>query len=257
MCLIAFAWQMDARHPLVVAANRDEFFMRAARPAHWWRCRNRELFAGRDEQAGGTWMGITRDGRFAALTNHRDPANMRPKAPSRGALVPNFLTSGRDVHTACAELHGEAKHFNGFNLLMYDGRDLAIFESRSGHAEVLRPGIYALSNARLESPWPKQACARRALESSLARLPETTGLFDMLRCDRPAPDELLPVTGVGLQWERMLSSPFIRAPGYGTRCSSVVHFSAEGMISFEERGWDELGRPTGIMRETLATARGR
>lgn len=251
MCLIAFAWRAVPDFPLVVAANRDEFFQRPARSAHWWEHENRGVFAGRDEQAGGTWMGFTRSGRFAALTNHRDPAAMRSKAPSRGALVPHFLLSSKGAAESFVELGESARHFNGFNLLMFDGRELGLFESRSGRGLLLEPGIYALSNASLDSSWPKQQRASAALARALPDLPDSAALFQMLRDDRPAADEQLPVTGVGVQWERMLSSPFIRAPGYGTRCSTVMLLRSGGEMYFEERGWDQLGQPIGLTSERI------
>ncbi len=251
MCLIAFAWQQHPEYPLIVAANRDEFFVRPARPARWWEHNGRPIFAGQDEQAGGTWMGVSADGRFAALTNHRDPASVRSNAPSRGALVPHFLAASGQTGDAFQELQQNARHFNGFNLIGFDGKTLGTLESREGRQAILPPGIYALSNASLDAPWPKQQRARAALSAALARAPDIEGLFGMLRCDRPAGDAALPVTGVGVQWERMLSSAFIRAPGYGTRCSSVVLFGADGQVRFEERTWSAVGADSGRVVETI------
>ncbi|MCB1954409.1 MAG: NRDE family protein [Rhodocyclaceae bacterium] len=251
MCLIAFAWRIHPDFPLVVAANRDEFFVRPARPARWWEHGGQALLSGQDEQAGGTWMGVTPGGRFAALTNHRDPAAVRSNAPSRGALVPHFLGAGKSTTASFEELQANARHFNGFNLLAFDGDTLGMLESREARRQVIEPGAYALSNASLDAPWPKQQRARAAMATALAGEPDVEALFTMLRSDRPAGDAQLPVTGVGLQWERMLSSAFIRAPGYGTRCSTVVLFGADGRVRFEERSWDAVGRPSGQVLETF------
>lgn len=252
MCLIVFAWQSHPDYPLVVAANRDEFYRRPARTAHWRKADRTEILAGLDEEAGGTWMAISATGRFAALTNHRDPAAMRRNAPSRGALVPHFLSHSRSTEESFAELASTAHHFNGFNLLLFDGEALGVFESRTQRGTLLSPGLYALSNASLSSPWPKQQRARTRLASGLAELPALDSLFDMLRDDRPAPDATLPVTGVGLEWERMLSSAFIRAPGYGTRCSSVALIGRDRKITFEERSWNDVGRRIATVREHFA-----
>ena len=254
MCLIAFAWQASERYPLVVIANRDEFFDRPADAAQWWHGPHGEIFAGRDAKAGGSWMGVGRNGRFAALTNFRDPRAMRADAPSRGALVPEFVAAERDVEDSMAELAGRSEQYNGFNLLMYDGHRLGVFESTAGAGRRLAPGVYALSNAGLDSPWPKQRKAIAGLREQLATVPEREALFALLRDDRPAPDAQLPETGIALGWERMLSSAFIRAPGYGTRCSTVMLLSASGEFIVEERSWGHRGEPIGVVCERFEQA---
>lgn len=254
MCLIAFAWQSHPRYRLVVAANRDEYFARPAQPAHWWPDTSPRIFAGRDELAGGTWMGISRNGRFAALTNHRDPAALRNGTPSRGALVAGFLSGRESVAGALERLAGEARRYNGFNLLIGDSNALAVFESHGTRAQMLRPGVYSLSNGPFQAAWPKQRCAEQRLASTLGALPDTGGLFDLLRCDRPAADAALPRTGIELHWERMLSSAFIRAPGYGTRCSTVLTLSQDGAVTVEERSWNRFGGPAGRVTERFTIA---
>ena len=252
MCLIVFAWRMHADFPLVVAANRDEFFDRPALPAHWWPADGGQaIFAGRDLRAGGSWMGVSPGGRFAALTNHRDPARQREGAPSRGQLVTRFLNESAGLGEHLAQLERGAAAFNGFNLLIHDGRQLAVFSSTRGLGEVLAPGVYGLSNAELDTPWPKLRRARAALAAALPTLPDTRPLLDLLRDDRPAADAELPRTGVSLTWERTLSSAFIRAAGYGTRCSSALLFHADGSIRFEEYSWDALGRREGSVLENI------
>ncbi|MCB1909105.1 MAG: NRDE family protein [Rhodocyclaceae bacterium] len=247
MCLIAFAWRRHADYPLVVAANRDEFFDRPALPARWWRHGTQELFAGRDLKAGGTWLGVGANGRFAALTNVRDPAALRSDAPSRGTLVPDFIAGGASVDEALDELAGTAERYNGFNLLLYDGRQLGLFESPAARGRVLAPGVHALSNADLEADWPKQQRAATGLGSVLDALPSSEETFRLMHDDRPAPDEALPATGVPRDWERALSSLFIRAPGYGTRCTTMLLFEPDGGARFEERSWNAFGQETGAV----------
>lgn len=248
MCLILVAWQAHPDFPLVVAANRDEFFARPSGPAAWWArssVTSPGLFAGRDLQAGGTWLGLDRRGDFAGLTNFRDPAAQRPDAPSRGSLVTETLAGGQSVADRLAWLARHGGAYNGFNLIFSGGGKLAVFESVSGRGQELGPGVYGLSNHLLDTPWPKVLAAKSRLHTALERLPDTAPLLDLLRDDRPAPDEALPRTGVSLEWERLLSSAFIRAPGYGTRCSTVILIDRARRASFQEWTWDEKGEQAG------------
>ncbi len=240
MCLIVFAWRVHPRYPLVVAANRDEYLARPAAPAHWWP-EAPDLLAGRDLEAGGTWMGMHRDGRFAALTNYRDPSQRLAGAPSRGRLVRSALEGDGDTLATLRAIAAESPHYAGFNLLVCDGLSLGVHESTSGAVRLLEPGVYGLSNHLLDTPWPKLARARKALEDSLDALPGEERLLALLRDDTPAPDHHLPETGLSLEWERWLSPAFIRAPGYGTRCSSVLTVAADGGTRFREWTWDEAG----------------
>lgn len=240
MCLIVVGWRAHPDFPLVVAANRDEFLARPAAPAHWWTDLP-EVLAGRDLEAGGTWMGLTRGGRFAALTNYRDPARHRPGAPSRGALVRDCLAAHHDAEATLRDIAGISAGYAAFNLLVSDGRGLGIHESTTGEVRRLEPGIYGLSNHLLDTPWPKVGRARDAFAAALGTLPDDAALLALLRDDTQAPDELLPSTGVSRDWERWLSSAFIRAPGYGTRCSTVILVDRDGAASFREWTWDERG----------------
>lgn len=253
MCLIVFAWQAHARYPLIVAANRDEFFSRPAAPAHWWP-ESPALLAGRDLEAGGTWMGLTRGGRFAALTNFRDPSQRMEGAPSRGALVRSALEDGEDAETALQALARGAQAYAGFNLMLSDGHRLGVLESTTGAVRMLTPGVYGLSNHLLDTPWPKLVKARAGLSAAIPLLDEAaadaqehaeqaaiTALLDLLRDPTPAPDPHLPATGMSLEWERWLSPAFIRAPGYGTRCSSVLLQARDGHLRFVEWSWDRDG----------------
>ena len=174
MCLILVAWRVHPDYPLVVAANRDEFFARPAAEAAWWKDA-KNVFAGRDLEAGGTWLGLGRDGRFAGLTNFRDPPRNRNDAPSRGALVADFLTGNESTAAALARLQAQGPRYNAFNLFVSDGDSLGIYESASGSARILEPGIYALSNHLLDTPWPKVTAGKSRLARALRALPEVAG----------------------------------------------------------------------------------
>jgi uncharacterized protein with NRDE domain len=241
MCLIALAWQAHPDFPLVVAANRDEWRERPALAAHWWP-EHPHLLAGRDLQAGGTWMGITKGGRFAAVTNFRDPSDRRSTALSRGALVTEYLLGTLAPADYLAGLASRAGRYNGFNLLAGDGRTLAYLGSREGEARMVEPGVHALSNHLLDEPWPKVAKAREALREGLAGGDET--LFAMLSDEARAPDEALPDTGVGLERERWLSSILITGERYGTRASTVLRAGAGGDVRVEERTRNATGAVT-------------
>ncbi len=242
MCLILVAWQAHPDFPLVVAANRDEFYARRTASADFWP-EAPDLLAGRDLEAGGTWLGITRSGRFAALTNYRDPATHKPQAPSRGKLVADFLAGDATIDTYLDAL--EATAYNGFNLLLGDRRKLVAFSNVSLQRHELAPGVYGLSNALLDTPWPKVGAGKTALNAALQSLPDEAALFKLLRDDTRHPDASLPATGVSLSWERLLSAAFIRSPEYGTRCSTVIKVGIDRdgnhATSFDEQSWLPIG----------------
>ncbi len=234
MCLIVIAWRARADLPLVVAANRDEWRDRPAEPAHWWED-HREILAGRDLRAGGTWMGVTRAGRFAAVTNFRDPSDRRSTARSRGELVTEFLLSGASPPAFLAEVAARAREYNGFNLIVGDGASLWYFGSREGDAREIAPGVHGLSNHVLDEPWPKVIRGRAAMERALGEADPTPALFELLGDRGGVPDEKLPDTGVGIEWERRLASALITGADYGSRASTVVSVSSGGAVRFEER----------------------
>jgi uncharacterized protein with NRDE domain len=240
VCLIVVAWKARADLPLVVAANRDEWRERPTEPARWWPD-HPDLYAGRDLQAGGTWMGVTRTGRFAAVTNFRDPADKRSTARSRGALVTEFLLGREAPDAFLALLASRAHEYNGFNLIVGDGHTLWYFGSREGESRAIEPGIHGLSNHLLDEPWPKVVRARTAMRDALAEPDPAPPLFAALADSHGAPDDTLPDTGVGIAWERRLASALITGPDYGTRASSVVMASGGGAIFFEERTLDADG----------------
>jgi uncharacterized protein with NRDE domain len=244
MCLVLVVWRVHPLYPCLVAANRDEFHARPTARAEWWPDRP-QILAGRDLEAGGTWLGVTRTGRFAALTNYRDPEQRRAAVPSRGALVTSMLESGASVAQGLSHLRAVGGDYNGFNLIFSDGERLGIYESVRGSGRELGPGIYGLSNHLLDTPWPKVQNAKTRLEAVLSSLTDTAPLLDLLRDDRPASDAELPRTGMSLEWERLLSSAFVRAPDYGTRCSTIIRIDARGRAYFDEWSWDSVGADIG------------
>ena len=248
MCLIYLAWRRHPRYPLVVAANRDEYHARPAAPAHWWEDAPGVL-AGRDLEAGGTWMGVTRGGRFAAVTNYHDPAaGRRAGAPSRGALVGAFLTGGEPAPEYLDRVVEEGRRYNGFSLLAMDGETLAFASNRSPGAMRLDPGVYGLSNHLLDTPWPKVTEGKAELERLLAepdvRVPELLALLAVrghAGVAAPCAD-----TGSGLGRMRSRSSRFILGRDYGTRASTVVLLEAGGAGVFVERSFDSHGTAAGV-----------
>jgi uncharacterized protein with NRDE domain len=244
MCLILVVWRAHPDYPCVIAANRDEFHSRASAPAAWWPTRP-PILAGRDLEAGGTWLGLQPSGRFAALTNYRDPRLIRTGVPSRGSLVTEILGSGASVAQSLEHLRRVGPRYNPFNMLFSDGERLGIYESVRDSGRELNPGLYGLSNHLLDTPWPKLRLAKSRLAAALEAPDDEAAVMRLLRDDRPAPDAELPQTGITLEWERMVSSAFVRARDYGTRCSTLVRIGAAGHVRFDEWSWDPEGRETG------------
>ena len=243
MCLIVFAWKVLPTVPLVAAANRDEFYQRATAPAAPWP-EHPQVFAGRDLQAGGSWMGITHPtacgsgARFAAITNIRAPAEHRDDAPSRGQLVADYLAGCMSPQEYIDALRTRAGDYNGFNLVIGD-RDTLIWYSNRGDADPrngkpLEPGVYGVSNALLDAPWPKVLKTKAQFASLLCLGAPDDAFFEMLSDTTPASDQRLPETGVPLEVERVLSSVKIESPGYGTRTSTVVKLYADATATLQE-----------------------
>jgi uncharacterized protein with NRDE domain len=250
MCLIALAWNTVPDHPLLLVANRDEFHDRAAAPLHWWDDRP-QILAGRDLREGGTWLGVSRSGRLAAVTNVRGADAAQPSPRSRGALVADFL-DGTDSGEAFARaIAPHAAEFGGFNLLLYDGRSLHYCTNRpSFTARAVEPGVHGLSNASLDTPWPKVCQARAALEDWIvAGAGDDRLLLEAMGNPAQAPDDQLPNTGVGIELERMLSSAFIHVQGYGTRCTTAVRIDDDGSFVLHERRYDGDGAVSGETSE--------
>lgn len=239
MCLIAWRWQPASATPLVLIANRDEFYARPTAPLGWWQ--GARILAGRDLLAGGTWLGVSPDGRLAALTNHRNPADMRSDAPSRGELVSSFLSGKASAHDYLTRLARRAASYNPFNLLVYDGHCLLGFESRNARIVAFEPGVSAVSNADFETPWPKLASLKTSLKAMLDRGPvDDEQLLALLHDRSVAADADLPRTGIPLDLERALSATFVHLPDYGTRACSVVHLGRHE-VRFLEQSFDVNG----------------
>ena len=247
MCLITLNWQPAEKTPLIIAANRDEFYARPASRLHHWP--GQQILAGKDERAGGTWLGLSQHAgatsvRVAALTNHRDMTSYKAQAPSRGHITRSFLNGSMSAAAYLKELSSHAAAYNPFNLMLFDGQVLMGFESRHARAFTLPTGISAVSNADFNTPWPKLSRLRRDFAQTLASQRDhdqlDQELFDLLAHDVVAPDAELPQTGIPLPKERALSAAFIRTPDYGTRASSVVRISDQ-VATFTERSFDVNG----------------
>lgn len=236
MCLILFAWRHHPDYPLVLAANRDEFYDRPTAPAAFWPDAP-QILAGRDLVGEGTWLGLSRSGRLAALSNFRDPAEREREGRSRGLLVSDFLRGNGPIEADLEEIARQRGRYRSFNLLAGTFRELFYYSSRENGLQSLTPGIYGLSNHRLNTPWPKLIRGREGLAKLLEKgdAPSVSGLFALLADTRPAPDHLLPDTGVGIDWERILSSIFIVSPRYGTRSSTVLLIGRNNTATFIER----------------------
>jgi uncharacterized protein with NRDE domain len=238
MCLIVFAWKVIPGCPLIAAANRDEFYDRPAAPASWWQD-HPQVFAGRDLRGGGTWLGVSRAGRFAALTNIRAPSERRDGAPSRGALVADYLSGDDTPQEYVARIKAGTDDFNGFNLLIGDEDTMIWYSNRdrgdARNGAPLEPGIYGLSNDRLDAPWPKVVRTKAQFASMLCQGAPEDAYFEMLSDTTRASDCRLPKTGVSLEMERLLSSVCIESPTYGTRVSTVVQLRADKSVSLDER----------------------
>ena len=243
MCLALLALDAHPLYSVVIAANRDEYHARPTAPAAWW---DEGWLAGRDLRAGGTWLGVTREGRYALLTNVRDPASNDPTAPSRGSLVPAVLADPSDVSSSLEHVRAAALRHNGFNLLAGTPAGAAWMSNRAPAQKALTRGTYGLSNALLDSPWPKLQRTKAALADWLARgEADLEPLFTALAHRALAADADLPSTGVALEWERRLSAPFIVSDAYGTRSSTVLTIGRDGNACFVERSFDSGGALTG------------
>lgn len=257
MCLILFAYQHHSSFPLVLAANRDEYFERATRAAEFWpdslrgqsSPQSAQILAGRDLVAGGTWMGITRTGRIAAVTNFRGPTQIKGNL-SRGQLCADFLQSDISSRAYAQQVLTQSSQYAGFNLLVFDGRDFIYCSnqntsSQNQRFEELTPGIYGLSNGTLDAPWPKIEKGKQGLKDILTTPHiQSEQLLTLLHDDEIAQDQQLPDTGVGLERERLLSPLFIRAGagGYGTCNSTALLIDQNGLVNFHERSFYQAPR---------------
>jgi uncharacterized protein with NRDE domain len=236
MCLILFSYDKHPRYKLIFAANRDEFYDRPTRPAKFWNA-SPDLLAGKDLKGGGTWMGITRSGRIAAITNFREPEYTIENAPSRGFLVRDFLESDLSSKDYLNKISKIGGLYNGFNLIVGTPDGLFYYSNRQNKILKISPGIHGISNHLINTNWPKVKKGTQLLADIISKdnCPDTEALFSMLQDQTQPPDCLLPNTGVSLEWERLLSPLFITGSIYGTRSSTILLWDRDGNIKFSER----------------------
>ena len=239
MCLILFSYKLHAKYRLILAANRDEFYNRPTASLNYW-SDHPEVLAGRDLKGNGTWLGITRSGRLAAITNYREPAAHMENAPSRGILIRDFLTGNASPEHYLNAVSKKSKTYNGFNLIAGDPSGLYYYSNRATRVRQLQPGLYGISNHLIDTAWPKIQRGKDLLKGQLngREKIDIEKIWEVL-ADRSLPaDKALPDTGVGLQWERILAPLFINSPDYGTRSSSIVLMEYSGRVTFLERTFE-------------------
>jgi uncharacterized protein with NRDE domain len=268
MCLAIAALDAHPQYRVVIAANRDEFHARPAAPAHWW---TSGMLAGQDLIGGGAWFGVSRNGRWALVTNFREGIPRDPDAPSRGKLVTGALLDPSPPLICAAAIARDGARYHGFNLLvgeltpqgehetyqsLPDDRSTAAYVSnRASGAIVLSAGIHGLSNHLLDTPWPKLVQSKARLADALSgQALDTAAAFALLADREPAADATLPMTGVSRERERILSSAFIVSPDYGTRCSTVFTLARDGSANFVDRSFDAIGNMTGETAHAFTVA---
>jgi uncharacterized protein with NRDE domain len=245
---MVFAWNAVPGHRLLLAGNRDEFHARPAAPMDWWTAPR--MLAGRDLQAGGTWLGAGDDGRFAVVTNFRGPGAAPAGAPSRGELIPAYFAGADGPLAFLATVATRGADYAGFSLLVGDAHELAYWSNRADHGPVrMVPGVYGLSNGLLDAPWPKLTRTRGRFARLLADgAPTLDGLLDLMTDRAPAADADLPDTGIGAERERFLSPAFIVGPAYGTRCTTALAVDESARLRAAERSYGPDGRALDLRR---------
>ena len=252
MCILFVANQQRADMPLIIAANRDEFYSRPTEASHFWP-QYPQLLAGKDNEAGGSWMGVTRQGRIAALTNVRSPTARRDNARSRGELVTDFLVSSSTTEATSHRLRNDRENYQGYNLVFGSVSELVVYNNIEDRLEPMKPGIHGLSNATLNAPWPKVTRGMQALSDYCdnAQSIEADDLFTLLHDDKQADDNLLPDTGINKEWEKRLSSIFIQSPEYGTRSSTLLLVDSSKTLYWYEKQFDRQGNVLSYVVESF------
>lgn len=249
MCLILFAWRKHADYPLIVIANRDEFYARPTRDAHWWE--DADILAGRDLEAGGTWLGLNRSGHFAAVTNVREPGGMKPGKKTRGDLTRDYLAGSESAEDYLQRLSTRDQDYAGFNLLLGDSLGLWFYSNREQVIRPIEAGVYGVSNGAFDEPWPKLSSGKNELEALIDGNIDCAELMEILTDHRIAEDHQLPSTGVALDIERLLSSRFIRSPEYGTRACSVVTVNRDQSIRLCEQNYRDAEHSGALVQESF------
>ncbi len=240
MCLITFAYRVHPEYKLILAANRDEFYSRPTRKAQFWNQENLpNILAGKDLEAGGTWMGINNSGKWGALTNYRDPSIIKNNPPSRGELVLNYLQDLKNPETHLTDTIAESPKYNGYNLLLGDTNQIFHYSNITESVTELKEGIHGVSNALLDTSWPKLDQAKKELQKAVSNKNiQIEELFELLKNDHKPPEDQLPDTGIPQKWEKAVSSVFIKTETYGTRCSTVLMIDYSNKASFIERRYN-------------------
>lgn len=245
MCLIVFSYRQYKNFPLIFAGNRDEFYDRPARPAQFWK-KYPNLLAGKDLKAGGTWLGVTKKGEFGALTNYRDLTSIKEDAPSRGKVVTDLLAGNQTPENFFSELRNKSGRYNGFNLIGGNSDRILYLSSETSETQSLEPGLYGISNALLNTPWPKVQFAKKQFAGLIGKNSvDEEGIFNLLTDKTRYPREELPDTGLSDELEVAVSSIFIKTENYGTRCSTLFYITGDGKLTFIERTY-----PNGSVRES-------
>jgi uncharacterized protein with NRDE domain len=234
MCILAFAKNVHPEYPFIMIGNRDEFYRRPTLPAHWW---DDNLLAGKDLEAGGTWLGMSRDGKLATLTNYRDISGIKTDARTRGSLPLDFLTGDADQLKYHETISQKAEAFNGFNLLTWQNGEMYHFSNYENKINQIPDGVHSLSNALLNSSWPKTQLLAHRFEQSLSQGIDINDWFELLTNEQKADDDQLPSTGLTIAREKAVSSICIRTPDYGTCSSTIVLINTKNEVTFVERNY--------------------
>lgn len=235
MCLITFAYHIHPTYKLILVANRDEFYARPTSPAGWWED-HPDILGGRDLEAMGTWMGINKNGRFAAVTNYRDLRNLKSNARTRGDLPTDFIKGTPSPKDYVSDVHKEGDHYNGFNLIAMDD-ELAYVSNYAEETFELNFGLYGLSNALLDTPWTKVEKAKSSLNKLIQKEFQLEDLIEMMQDPETAPDESLPDTGLDYEREKAISAMCIKTSDYGTCCTTAVRIDYKGHVEFMEKSY--------------------
>lgn len=237
MCLINFAFHVHPEYPLILVGTRDEFYLRPTEELHWWKD-HPDILAGRDLQAGGTWMGMSRDGKVAALTNYRDLRNIKTDAPTRGLLINYYLSGEIPLEEFHNFLKTEGPSYNGFNIIYGTPDDLYYYGNADGRSQHLKPGIYGLSNAFLDTPWRKLVRSKKAFTKMLTtELPPADNFIDMMHDTDESDTAELPSTGVPPELEKKLSAMFVEAGNYGSRLTTFISVQNNGEVKYHEKSY--------------------
>lgn len=238
MCLIFLSYKQNKEYPLIVLANRDEFYKRPTQPAHYW-VENSNILAGKDLEGGGTWMGITKNGYMSMLTNYRDIANIKSNAPTRGKLVSDYLQGEFSPKEYLLALSKTGSNYNGYSLITGSFDDPWYYSNYGNKVAQLGTGLYGLSNALLDSKWPKIETGKSALAPLLTKEKiDKEALFALMTNPDLAENDQLPETGLPIEKERAISSRFINIEGYGTRCTTLIIVDKNGNVDFTERQYE-------------------